>query len=148
MEPFGVLAALLGLVLLATGLGAVWRARTGRVRLATAEGERISIPGLSPFTSPVTLLQFSTEVCAPCRATSALLAEIAGRRPDAAHVEIDVTRRPDIVSRFNLLQSPTTFVLDRHGSLLARIGGTPRREELAAVLDGLAATNRTMTRTA
>ena len=52
-----------------------------------------------------------------------------------SHVDVDVTRRADIASRFNLLQSPTTFILDARGVVRARIGGAPRRAELAAELE-------------
>ena len=84
--------------------------------------------------SGVTLVQFSSEYCAPCRATARVLEELAGERPDIAHVELDVAERPELAARFGILQTPTTLVLDGSGHVRARIGGAVRREQLAAEL--------------
>jgi len=47
---------------------------------------------------------------------------------------VDVTSRPEIANHFNLLQSPTTFILDGNGVLQARIGGAPKINDLRAEL--------------
>src|SRR5690606_18023930 len=79
-----------------------------------------------------TLLQFSTEVCAPCRTTHQLLGDMATELDGVAHVDVDVSHRPDLANRYNLLQSPTTFILDGRGVVRARIGGAPRPSEVRA----------------
>jgi thiol-disulfide isomerase/thioredoxin len=117
---------LVGIVALATIIGLVWRATTGRVRAAHGEA--------AEYADGVTLLQFSTEVCAPCVSTHALLSRIAAER-HVNHVDIDVTHRPDIANRFKLLQSPTTLVLDGAGNIRARIGGAPRQADVIAALE-------------
>jgi thiol-disulfide isomerase/thioredoxin len=129
---------LFGLVALATALGLLWRSRTGRVRGATRGETVIEVAELAPDAvagAGATLLQFSTEVCAPCKATHTLLDELARHSSGVSHVDVDVTRRADLASRFNLLQSPTTFILDSRGVVRARNGGAPRRAELAAELE-------------
>jgi len=138
MNPLAITGILAGLVALATALGLLWRARSGRVRGVASGGTVIEVAELVPDAVAgfgATLLQFSTEVCAPCRVTHTLLSSLAGQSSGVSHVEVDVTRRADIASRFNLLQSPTTFILDAHGVVRARIGGAPRRAELAAELE-------------
>ncbi|GAA1209251.1 hypothetical protein GCM10009655_05380 [Rhodoglobus aureus] len=137
------LTVLLGLVALATVLGFVWRARTGRIQRArttsAANENRISIPGAPELGTRVTLLQFSTEVCTPCKTTHTLLSGLATDLDDGTgavvHVNIDVTSRPEIANKFNLLQSPTTFILDGNGVLQARIGGAPKINDVRAELD-------------
>ena len=120
-----------------TLLGLLWRSRQGRARRASGEAAEFASG------SGATLLQFSTEVCSPCRATHTVLERIAGERDDVAHVELDVTHRPDLASRFNILQTPTTLVLDRTGAIRARIGGAARpdvvRLELDRIIEGAAA---------
>ena len=139
------LTVLLGLVALATVLGLVWRARTGRIKhtrtdvsTAASEENRISIPGAAPFGSRVTLLQFSTEACAICPTVRTQLSTLADEFDDGTgsvvHVDVDVTSRPEIANHFNLLQSPTTFILDGNGVLQARIGGAPKINDLRAEL--------------
>ncbi|MGV8911198.1 MAG: TlpA family protein disulfide reductase [Rhodoglobus sp.] len=143
MNALETLTVLLGLVALATVLGLVWRARTGRIQrtrtTAAVEENRITIPGAAPFGTRVTLLQFSTEVCTPCKITHTLLSGLASELDDGTgavvHVDIDVTSRPEIANQFNLLQSPTTFILDGNGVLQARIGGAPKINDVRAELD-------------
>jgi thiol-disulfide isomerase/thioredoxin len=121
---------LVALVAFATLLGVVWRARQGRV--APAAG-RIDDIELGPR---ATLLQLSSEVCAPCRATARVLSGLG--RDGIRHVEVDITDRPDLVSRFNVLQTPTTLILDREGVVRSRIGGAVRRESVLAELEKVA----------
>lgn len=46
------------------------------------------------------------------------------------HVEIDLTHRPDLSTRYKVLQTPTTFVLDSTGAVRARFHGVPHRHAL------------------
>ena len=141
MNALLVIAALGGLVALATVLGLVWRSAQGRVR--HTDGRTVvrasDLPGVTRLARGATLLQFSTEVCAPCRATRVVLGDVASRRTDVEHVDLDLTHRPDLASRFNILQTPTTFILDRRGVVRARIGGAPRRDALTLELDRILA---------
>ena len=82
-----------------------------------------------------TLLQFSTEVCSPCRATHTVLDAVASDRDGISHVDLDLTHRPDLASQFNILQTPTTLILDANGTVRARIGGAPQRATVVAELD-------------
>ncbi|MFT4028372.1 MAG: thioredoxin family protein [Protaetiibacter sp.] len=134
MHPLAALALVTVLVALATVLGLVWRAGQGRVRRASADPAGIEGVDLAPG---ATLVQFSSEYCAPCRATARLLDEIAGTREGIAHVELDVAERPELAARFGILQTPTTLVVDGEGRVLARIGGSVRRDTLVAELDRL-----------
>jgi hypothetical protein len=69
-----------------------------------------------------------------------VLGQIAESTDGVAHVDLDLTHRPDIAARFNVLQTPTTLILDRAGIIRARIGGAPRQADVrAALADILAA---------
>jgi thiol-disulfide isomerase/thioredoxin len=138
MTPIADFGILLGLVAIATALGLVWRATTGRVRSLTNTDAVIHVSELSAdaVAGPsATLLQFSTEVCAPCATTRVLLHGLAGELDGVHHIDVDVTGRPEIANRFTLLQSPTTFILDAAGVVRARIGGAPRPAEVRAELE-------------
>jgi thiol-disulfide isomerase/thioredoxin len=139
MNPVGVFAILLGLVALATVLGLVWKARTGRVRRSRdGRSDAVDLPGLERG-SRATLLQFSTEVCAPCVPTRRVLGQIAETTEGVNHVDFDLTHRPDIAAQFNVLQTPTTLILDRTGVIRARIGGAPRPADVRAALESILA---------
>ena len=86
-----------------------------------------------------TLLQFSTELCARCPGVHRTLSDIADGHDGVRHLDIDLTHRPDIAKHFRVLQTPTTLVLDRHGVVQTRFGGTPSRDVLELELNRLIA---------
>lgn len=137
MDLGTVLLILGGLVLVSTVIGVAVKATEGRVKkvnkltqLTTEElGENLT------FGSGATLLQFSTEFCTKCPGTRTYLSNVASQHPGVSHVDVDITHRPDIAQKYNILQTPTTFILDDHGILAARIGGSPRPEAVSAGLE-------------
>jgi thiol-disulfide isomerase/thioredoxin len=138
MSPFAAIALLAALVLLATALGLLTRLRDGRIRRPGSAARLVPAEvGADRFGERATLLQFSTELCAPCRATNRLLAGTAAGRPGVAHVDVDLTRQPRLADRFRILQTPTTLLLDSTGAVRARIGGVPREAALLSTLDAL-----------
>ena len=126
------LVVVTALVALATGLGFAHRALTGRARQVT---KSIDLPDEVVLGADATLLQFSTEVCSPCRATHTVLDAVASSRNGIRHVDLDLTHRPDLAGQFNILQTPTTLILDATGTVRARIGGAPTRATVLAELD-------------
>ena len=140
MNGLASLAIVLGLVAVSTVIGLLWRSHTGRVRRRTDDRSVVTAADVGsprPFGSAATLLQFSTEFCAPCRTTAVVLGTLSAERDGVAHVEIDLTEHPDLARRFNILQTPTTFLVDGAGVVRARIGGAPRRDDLSTALDDL-----------
>lgn len=135
MTPIAIATTLAALIASSTVLGLVWKARNGRVRRVSGVISALDLvesPG-----SVATLLQFSTEVCAPCAATRQVLGAVADSTPGVNHAEIDLSERPDVAVRFSILQTPTTLILDATGAVRSRIGGAVRpgtvREELARI---------------
>ena len=141
MSPWAAAAVLLGVVLLATGLGVLQRRRDGRARAGS--GRRVApadVGAAAPFGDRATLVQFSTPACARCPGTARLLREVAAQHPGVVHLEVDLARHPDVADRFGVVQTPTTLLVDADRRLRARIGGAPRPadldRELVAVLGG------------
>ena len=126
------LIAIASLVVLATALGFAQRAFTGRARQQT---KTIDLPAEVILGTDATLLQFSTEVCSPCRATHTVLDTLSRERSGLSHVDLDITHRRDLASKYNILQTPTTLILDASGIVRARIGGAARRDTVLAELD-------------
>ncbi len=128
----------LALVLIVGALALVIRARDGRA-IRIDSGPRATELAVG---RTGTLVQFSSALCAPCRATARVLGDFVADRTDVAHIEIDITERPDLASRFAVLQTPTTLVVDAAGAVRARIGGAVRRDVLAAELERMLAGDR------
>lgn len=145
MNP-GMLAVAVAVVV-ALGLGMLWRTREGRVvrkgtsgdaalqvyeRLPEQLRDRLSHP---PEQTRVTLLQLSTTFCAPCRHARILLSDLAQRTDGLRHVEVDLTDHPEWSTPLGVHRTPATLVLDDTGRELFRVMGVPRRDELAAALE-------------
>ncbi|MEI6407357.1 MAG: thioredoxin family protein [Actinomycetes bacterium] len=82
----------------------------------------------------VTLVQFSSAFCSPCRATRALLTDIAADLPDVVHVDIDAESHLDLVRKLDIRSTPTTIILNAYGMEVGRAVGAPKRDQVIAAL--------------
>jgi thiol-disulfide isomerase/thioredoxin len=132
-----ILLLLGGLVAVSTALGLFIKAAEGRVKKqdGLSRVDPASLGENIQFGKIGTLLQFSSEFCTKCPGTRKYLTQVAAEHPGVAHVDIDLTNRQDLAQKFNILQTPTTFILDDSGAIAARIGGSPRPEAVTAGLE-------------
>jgi thiol-disulfide isomerase/thioredoxin len=106
----------------------------------SAAGERLDadlLAALGVPTGPVTLLQFSSAFCAPCRAVRRVSSEVAGMLPGVQHVEVDAESHLDAVRALGIWRTPTLLVLDTDGRVVKRATGVPAKAQLIAVLGEL-----------
>jgi thiol-disulfide isomerase/thioredoxin len=122
--PGGLIVAAAVLVA-ATVLGLVWKARQGRLR-------SVGVP--TPGLDCVTLLQFSAPACGPCRQLHAMCADIAAANPLVRHTEIDVATDLLAARAHHIRRTPTLLVLDASGAPVWRAVGVPRRPDLDAAV--------------
>ena len=117
--------------------------RTGAAVSAVAlEEESVGGPttvleglGVRPADADLTVVQFSTAFCGPCRTTRARLRHLQATRPGLAYVHVDAESSLEAVRELDVRRTPTLFYLDRAGRLLGRSSGAPRPEELTALVD-------------
>ena len=135
-------AVVLAGVLLACAGAAWWlRTRDGAVRATGSRAEAVGEVavlrslGVRPEDADLTVVQFSTAVCAPCRATRAELERLQARHPGLAVVHVDAEDHLDAVRDLDVRRTPTLFYLDRDGVLLGRGDGAPRPAVLTALVD-------------
>ncbi len=138
----GIGAVALGVALVLTALAAWWlRARNGAVRPAEAAavGGRVDPVfdrlGVRSGAADLTVVQFSTAFCAPCRTTKARLEQLRATRPGLAVIHVDAESHLDEVRALDVRRTPTLFYLDRSGAVIGRSSGAPRPEELTALVD-------------
>lgn len=138
MNLVPALIAIAILLVVTLGIGAYLRWAQSRPRRhvphEVVEPARLGADGLGEV---ATLLQFSTELCARCPGVHRTLSSIADAHDGVRHLDVDLTHRPDIAKHFHVLQTPTTLVLDRHGAIRTRFGGTPSRDVLELELNRL-----------
>ncbi len=133
------LIVVLAAVAVAAAFGLYRRATDGRVR-ATRDEARLASEDLGDeLGRAATFVQFSSAVCAPCRATRTLLTELVASEPELRHIEIDAEQRLDLVERFGIIRTPTVLLLDGTGTVRQRITGAPRKPEVLEALASLQA---------
>jgi thiol-disulfide isomerase/thioredoxin len=138
----GIGAAVLVAALVLTALAGWWlRARDGAVRPARAAAPGATVDpvfhrlGVRAGTADLTVVQFSTAFCAPCRTTKARLEHLQATRPGLAVLHVDAESHLDEVRALDVRRTPTLFYLDRAGTVIGRSSGAPRAEELTALVD-------------
>lgn len=92
--------------------------------------------GVTPGT-PVTLLQFSSAFCAPCRTARVRCAEVAARVPGVRHLEVDAEAHLDAVRALDIWRTPTILLIDERGRIVRRASGAPTRAQLLAAIGGV-----------
>lgn len=115
------------LLVLAIAVGLTLRMLDGRRRSGGHLQVDAADLGSSVLAPSATLVQFSTEFCTRCPQVRRLLGEIAKGYAGVGHIEIDLTNRNDLATRYHMLQTPTTFLVDASGNVLSRWGGVPDR---------------------
>lgn len=134
----GPVLVVVALVAVTTAAGMLLRRTTGRAR----DARRVQVLGAADgieLGARATLVQFSSEVCSACVATSRHLRELAGRREGVRHLELDVAEHPELTGRLSVMQTPTTLILDPRGRVATRIGGAPRPGTVEAELTRMTA---------
>ena len=138
MNNFLQFGLVLALIAVATAAGLIWKARTGTAKkvnsgLAIDLKEIAAIKDGLPVTEfgeRVTFLQFSSEFCSQCAQTARLFHDLEAQHDDILHIEVDITNRLDLANKFNILQTPTTLVLDKNGVVTSRIGGAAKPQTI------------------
>jgi hypothetical protein len=136
----GIGVSVLAVALAATALAAWWlRTKSGAVRPDEGNGvpanEVFQRLGVRAADADLTVVQFSTAFCGPCRATKARLQQMQVTRPGLAVVQVDAESHLDEVRELDVRRTPTLFYLGRDGRLIGRSSGAPRPDELTALVD-------------
>jgi thiol-disulfide isomerase/thioredoxin len=126
------------IILAAVIIGVIWRVTSGRAR-RIRDGKQVDLAELgvlkdgkpvTEFGSRLTFLQFSSEFCSQCVQTARILGELETQSDEVLHLEVDLTNRLDLAKKYQVLQTPTTLILDRRGVVKSRIGGAPKTSTL------------------
>jgi thioredoxin-like negative regulator of GroEL len=122
---------------LATAYGLWYQRSRGKVVVRSDKGLITqSMIGVELGTR-VTLVQFSSAFCSPCRATRALLEDVTADMADVAHVDIDAEAHLELVRQLDIRSTPTTLFLDRNGHEVGRAMGAPKRDQVLGAISAI-----------
>ncbi|QGN34690.1 thioredoxin family protein [Microlunatus sp. Gsoil 973] len=123
-------------VLLVTVAFVGYRRRTdGRFRAVapagSAEPPRLTEADLGrPLGRDATVVQFSSEFCAPCRAAERVITDAVAEHDGVGYVDLDSAEKLDLTRRLNILRTPTVVITDRTGRVVHRTAGVPTKQSL------------------
>ena len=133
------LAPLLVVLALAIAFG-VWYTRSrGEFRKKkTVNGPKLDAGVIGvELGSRVTMVQFSSAFCSPCRATKALLEDMVKTMPDVRYAHIDAESHLELVRKLDIRSTPTTLFLNSAGVEVGRAMGTPKRSQVLAAVNAI-----------
>jgi len=127
---------LLVLVLVASSIFGYWyQNKSGEIKRKSRQLEVSAEEIGQKLGTRLTLLQFSSAFCSPCRTTKVLLNDLTSTTPDVKHVEIDAESHLELARKLNILSTPTTIVLNSNGKEVGRAVGVPKRNQVLNLLE-------------
>jgi len=128
-------------IVLALGIAfGVWYTRSrGEFRKKkTIDGPKLDAKTIGvELGSRVTMVQFSSAFCSPCRATKALLEDMVTKMPDVRYAHIDAESHLELVRKLDIRSTPTTLFLNSDGIEVGRAMGTPKRSQVLDAVNAI-----------
>jgi thiol-disulfide isomerase/thioredoxin len=124
-------------LVIATAYGLWYQRSRGKVVVKSDKG--LITPQMigAALGTRVTLVQFSSAFCSPCRATRMLLEDVAQDLSDVAYVEIDAEANLELVRKLDIRSTPTTLFVDRNGHEVGRAAGAPKRDQVLSAISAI-----------
>ena len=141
----------IGILALTTVFGLYWRSQQGKLKTPALEGNRISNEEISKIIrhkssfmvnsdlldqhqmqlgKNVTLLQFSSAFCSPCKATAVVISQIVQGMDDVVYIQVASEENLKLVEKFDIKSTPTVVLFNRDGVEVGRAVGIPTKEQV------------------
>jgi thiol-disulfide isomerase/thioredoxin len=122
---------------LATAYGFWYQRSRGKVVVKSDKGLITTAMIGAALGARVTVVQFSSSFCSPCRATRMLLEDVTAEMSDVVYVEIDAEANLELVRTLDIRSTPTTLFLDRTGHEVGRAMGAPKRDQVLSAISAI-----------
>lgn len=144
----------IGILALATIFGLYWRSQQGKLKAPSRTSKSISaisneelskiIRSKSSFMvnddladkrqmqlgKNVTLLQFSSAFCSPCKATAQIISHLVEGMDDVVYIQVASEENLKLVEKFDIKSTPTVIFFNRNGIEVGRAVGIPTKEQV------------------
>ena len=120
---------------LASAFGFWWKQNQGRVRSAKGPHNFITKNELGiDLGARVTIVQFSTAFCSPCKATATIIQNLVKDVNDVTYLQIQSEENLKLVEKFDIKSTPTVIFFNSQGMEVGRATGTPSNEHVLAAI--------------
>jgi len=120
-------------LLVASAFGFWWRQNQGRMKSAKGPHNFISKNEIGvELGIRVTIVQFSSAFCSPCKATAAIIKNLVKDLDDVVYVQIQSEQNIPLIEKFDIRSTPTVIFFNGMGMEVGRAMGTPTNDQVLA----------------
>ena len=120
---------------LASVFGFWWRQNQGQLKKAKGPHNFISKSEIGiDLGSRVTIVQFSSAFCSPCKATAQIIKNLIKDMDDVAYVQIQSEENITLIEKFDIKSTPTVIFFNGMGMEVGRATGTPTNQQVLAAI--------------
>ena len=149
----------IGILALTSVFGLYWRSQQGKFKLAANSAQKANENSALTITNDeiskiirhkssfmvnsdlldqhqmqlgknVTLLQFSSAFCSPCKATAVVISQIVQGMDDVVYIQVASEENLKLVEKFDIKSTPTVIFFNRDGIEVGRAVGIPTKEQV------------------
>ena len=122
-------------LLVASAFGFWWKQNQGRMKGAKGPHNFITKNEIGiDLGERVTIVQFSSSFCSPCKATAAIIGNLIKEMKDVAYVQIQSEQNLALIEKFDIKSTPTVIFFNSFGMEVGRATGTPTNDQVLAAI--------------
>lgn len=126
---------------LASAFGLWWRSKQGQFKkaeIAKAPHNFISKSEIGiDLGQRVTIMQFSSAFCSPCKATAQIITNLVKDMSDVVYTQIKSEENLKLIEKFDIKSTPTVVFFNGHGMEVGRAVGTPTNDQVLAAISSV-----------
>lgn len=122
-------------LLLASAFGIWWQRNQGKLKRAKGPHNFITKSEIgTDLGQRVTIVQFSSAFCSPCKATAAIISALIKDMSDVTYVQIQSEENLALIEKFDIKSTPTVIFFNSFGMEVGRATGTPTNDQVLAAI--------------
>jgi thiol-disulfide isomerase/thioredoxin len=123
----------IGVLVLASAFGFYWRSQQGKLKAPAKIHNFISKDEIGiDLAERVTIVQFSSAFCSPCKATAQIISTLIKDMDDVKFVQIKSEENLQMVEKYDIKSTPTVIFFNSHAMEVGRAVGIPTSQQVLA----------------
>jgi thiol-disulfide isomerase/thioredoxin len=123
----------IGVLVLASAFGFYWRSQQGKLKTPSKIHNFVSKDEIGiDLAERVTIVQFSSAFCSPCKATAQIISTLIKDMDDVKFVQIKSEENLQMVEKYDIKSTPTVIFFNSHAMEVGRAVGIPTSQQVLA----------------